>query len=416
MSEPAPRTAALCVAVLALVLRFGYLAAAGFPVERQGDALEYHAYAVSLVEDHAFRGLEGRRATRTPGYPFFLAALYAVYGQSARPVAAAQCVLGALTCLLLFFIARRLLDPPWPLVCGVAGAVYFGMIEPSVLGTAECLYSFCLAGSAAALLHGGWAPLARAGAGGVAFGLTALVRPEALPAVGLVLLFSPKVFPGFGRREAAVALTGLLLVVGLWTARNYAVFGRIVPVGTRGAANLYLGLQFPVERLGLLPREAYDPPKELGELETDQAFMERFKEDWRATGRGMKIKAYSFNILSVLYPFLPGYDITYALLVPFWLIGLWECRRRREWMLFGAVVLFSLIVYTFLGGPASRYRQGIAPYLVLLAVLGMRTAHESLPRDWSLRLAGGWAGLNLGVWMLSPLLRRAVLWLKAVFW
>ncbi len=58
-------------------------------------------------------------------------------------------------------------------------------------------------------------------------------------------------------------------------------------------------------------------------------------------------------------------------------------------------VLCSLGVFTFFGGPASRYRQGIAPFLILLAAAGARWAAEKAGISKFRRIGAAWLALNL---------------------
>ncbi|MFC1678668.1 hypothetical protein ACFL2T_00410 [Elusimicrobiota bacterium] len=411
-----PGPASLLIGTLALVIRLAYWGAAGTPAELKGDALEYHTYAVSMLDDHEFSGHGGDRAGRTPGYPVFLAMIYALSGRSGAAVVAVQCLLGALTCLLLFYVAGRLLDPPWPLVCGLAGTVYFGLVGPTSLLLSECLYGFLLMLSAAALFHQGSTTGRRAFLGGSLLGCTYLVRPEILPAAGLFLILSDRLISGFRRKDMLLGLAGFCLLAGLWAGRNAAVLGRLVPASSRGGSNVYQGLYLPLRDTGMTKEPFYRPPPGLSETEKDARYVAEFKRLWSDVGWGVKIKAYAYNTLSMLYPFLPGYDATFVILLPFWAFGIWACRRRREWWLFGGIVLFSLATYTVFGGPVSRYRQGFSPYLILLGALGMSALLERVHARAFARGAASWAGLNLLIWAFSSQIRQMVLWLRSAIW
>src|SRR5262249_44150723 len=72
------------------------------------DSPEYRALAESLLRYGVF-GFEGApKMNRTPGYPGFLAAIFATLGRSDHPVMGVQLALDALTCVLIVDIALRL--------------------------------------------------------------------------------------------------------------------------------------------------------------------------------------------------------------------------------------------------------------------------------------------------------------------
>jgi hypothetical protein len=407
--------AALAVVALALALRVGYVLSQGAPAPLAGDAAEYRAYASSVASTGRFEGPNGARGTRMPGYPLFLAALETAAGPSTRTVQWAQCLLGALTCLFVFLWAGSLLRPPWALACGLAAACSYDLIAPASWTLTECLYSFLLAASFCFLSLRGFTVRRRALLGGLFFGLTSLVRPEVLPFAALTLAASPLLLKGFARRHAALGL-GIFIALGsLWVGRNALVFRRFIPVSTVGGFNLYCGLRLPLDRLGDSGPMA--APTSAGELERDADFRRAYVELRRSVPIARQAKAYLFNLLSVYYPFLPQYDWTYVLLVPFWIFGLWRARARRDlWPVAGLVVGLS-VVFAFLAGPVSRYRFGFSPCLILLAGVGAQDLHERT-RDskkfyWA---AAGWTAANLFVWLAAGELRQVLLWCKALFW
>jgi hypothetical protein len=408
--------AALAVFLAALAVRAGFVALQGPPAPIAGDAAEYRAYADSLASSGRFEGPHGTRGTRMPGYPLFLAALEKTAGPSTRAVQRTQCVLGALTCLLIFLWARTLLEPPWALACGLAAAGYYDLVAPASWTLTECLYSFLLAASFCALSRAELPARRRALLGGLGLGLTALVRPEVMPFSVLILAAAPFLLRDFPRRAAALALAAFVAVGSLWVARNALVFGRFVPVSTVGGYNLYLGLRLPLDAQGLNLGPRHEAPEGLGELDRDADFRRAYSDLRRATPPLRRAKAYLFNLLTVYYPFLPAYDWTYALLVPFWLFGLWRARLRPElWPAAGLVGGLS-VVFAFLAGPVSRYRFGFSPCLILLAGAG---AAELARRAGARRFAwaaGGWAAANVCVWLFAGDLRVWVLRLKSALW
>jgi len=380
-----------------------------------GDALEYDAFSRSLVESGRYLGPNGEVASRMPGYPLFLAGVRLVSGGSLDATLALQCVLGALTCVFLIDLARRFLPEKWALVCGVIAALYYDLIMPAAAPLSEALFSFFLVLSAWALYRPSWKPMRRALVFGALSGCLYLIRPEPLPYIVCTIFLLPYIWAKFSRREVFSALAVFALVVGLWVGRNYAQFGRIIPASTVGKSVGYLSMYLPAAKMGLAG-ERHAPPATMTELERDADYAAAWRRLAATLTWPQIAKGYVYNLLSILYPFLPEYDWTYVFIVPFWLFGCVIAARRRElWPVAGAV-LFSLSVFTFFGGYASRYRQGVSPFIVLLAVVGMKAARDARAGARFSRWTGGWLGANLFIWLFQAQARQLALWLRAVSW
>ena len=410
------RRGAWAVFSAALAVRAAYAWRQGLPLPLVADAAEYSYYARSLVETGRYLGPQGELAARMPGYPLFLAAIRVVFGDSVTAVIAAQCLLGAATCLLLYKLAQRLLPRPWPLVCGLLGAAYYGLVEPVALVLSENLYSFFLVLSAWALYHPRWRPGARAAAFGVFAGFLYLVRPEPLPYILATIALLPFLWPAFGRKEVAAALAGLALVTGLWVGRNAAHFHRLIPASTAGKSVVYISLFLPANRHGLAPEGRWFAPAGMGELESEVQFEKRFRELAGRMTWAQLASAYLFNFVSILYPFLPGYDVTYMLVLPFAVFGLAVAARRKDLWPAALSVIFSLTIFTFCGGWASRYRQGVAPFIILLGAVGMKAFEDKAGRARFQAGAAAWLCANLLVWGGQTQVRQLALWIRHLAW
>lgn len=409
---PRARAAAAVFAV-ALIFRLGHLARTGAPAELRADAGDYHAYALSLAERGRFEGPDGSRGGRMPGYPAFLAGVYSL-GGGPRAAVLVQCLLGSAGAALVALAAWALLPPAWALGAGFSAAAYFGLIDPCVLLLSECLYSFLLA-AALYFLYKDGPPPRRAASFGAGLGLTYLVRPELLPYALLASAALPLCFKGFGRRESALAAAAFSLFVVGWTARNYAVLGAPLPATSTSGSVRYMTMYLSKMSRGEDPGPKHEPAPGLPELERERSYARAADALEGAVPLSGRLKVYAYNVLSIYYPFLPGYDVTYMLLAPFWLYGLFAALSRPELWPLAAPIPFSIAVFSFLGGPASRYRQGIAPCLVLLAVWGLHRLRERAPRPW-LPAVAAWTGLNLAVWLFAPQVRAGALAVKALLW
>jgi 4-amino-4-deoxy-L-arabinose transferase-like glycosyltransferase len=217
----------LYIFLAALSLRLAFVLTVPLETLAVGDQADYAAMAENLVAGGGFAIHPGiPTPDRAPGYPVFVAAVYAVSGNSPRAALIAQSVLSALTCLLLFWILRETLEDENVARLG-AGLLAFYPVLIVYCGRllSETLFTFLVAASMLLLarhLRRG-KPL-EALLAGLVMGAATLVRPGALLmpwlVLGLMLLYG---------RSRAVAWLGYAAVFFLtlvpWTMRNQELFG-----------------------------------------------------------------------------------------------------------------------------------------------------------------------------------------------
>lgn len=184
---------------------------------------------------------------RPPGYPYFLALVYRLFGPGPYVPRLFNMLLDLCGTLCLFFLARRIFGPGPALISALLAWTYWGLLyfegmlfEPSLL---FCLMAAGLLACSRWTERIGWANSLAAGG---LFGLGGLVRPNLLVCVpvclgwGLWLAWRQRA----GWKPAArlvAALVGALLVVlapALW--RNYRVSGAWPVLTTNGGINLYI--------------------------------------------------------------------------------------------------------------------------------------------------------------------------------
>ena len=230
----------LIVAALALGLRAAYVI--GFPLRTAaGDAYQYDAIGWNIASGAGFSIHPGvPTPERAPGFPFFLSIVYSLFGHSLLIATLAQAALGALICLLLYDITRRLFDER----TAMAAALFVCFFPVSVAYTglllSETLFTFFFVLSMWLFVRSeGGEKKVQLVFSGAALGLTTLIRPTTIlfPAgIFIALLLS-----GTGRpfRKTALAVLAFVLVILPWTARNYVRFGVFMPVATGGSTCLY---------------------------------------------------------------------------------------------------------------------------------------------------------------------------------
>lgn len=227
--------------------RLGAAHAFGFP-DSEGYWTLGRAIAAGEPYEH---GGADFRVFRAPGYPVFLASLFAVLGDE-MPVMWARVAgawLGTLTVGALIWLGRDLFDGRTGLLAGLMAAVDPGAIGMSVFVLGEALFCPLMVGQLACWVRAGREVPGRkhvwwALAAGVVGALATLARPSwllFLPFVlGLLVLASRRRW-----RHLAVGswmVLGFCIAMGPWWVRNYVVVGRFVPTTLQVGASLYDGL------------------------------------------------------------------------------------------------------------------------------------------------------------------------------
>ncbi len=281
-------------AVLAgLALRTAFILK--FPVSDTGDSPFYIDLAWNWLK-HGVYGLTVNGGVapvdmRVPGYPAFLAAIFAAAGESERAVMFAQAVLELLTCCAIALIAARL-APRFARRRTAIAALWLAALCPftanyTAVVLAETLAIFLTSVAILMLVqtelgansshqevsgaNGGLSPWFLAG---IVAGFGTLVRPETpllLLAAGLVLLarwWKPVNWPRLMRATALMSI-GLVLPLAPWAARNWRTLHEI---------------QFLAPRYGQLPGELAPRGFEAWTHTWLWRFRDVFAVDWKLDG------------------------------------------------------------------------------------------------------------------------------------
>ncbi|MFZ1946341.1 MAG: tetratricopeptide repeat protein [bacterium] len=227
--------------MLAVAVRLIYLAQVkGLPFFDHPimDASYHDTWAREILAGKAARGEPFFRA---PLYPYSLALVYLVSKGSYLVPRLVQFVLGGLTCVLTFSLARR----------------YFGLLAGAVAGLACALYPALVYFDGELLTENLFILLSMTGlalleaarqrqrlyiwfGAGLALGAALITRPN-------LAIFLPVAVAGaalFARRRLAAALVvaaGLAIPLAPVAVHNYVASGEFVPLVWQGGINFYLG-------------------------------------------------------------------------------------------------------------------------------------------------------------------------------
>lgn len=205
------------------------------------DFAEYDQLARRWLEHGAYDS-----ARRPPGYPGFLAAVYACFGETWRAAYVAQAVVGAATSALIVWLASRMVAARTALIAGALHAVwpttlaYVAVLASENLATPIVVIVLLVLTTARARTA---VRCAFTGGGGIAFGLAVLVRPALvflLPAALVLSIWEPwaarrRVLPG------VVFVIGAVAALLPWQLHNARRGLGITTISTTGGINLWMG-------------------------------------------------------------------------------------------------------------------------------------------------------------------------------
>ncbi len=356
--------------------------------------LEYDQLARNLLAGHGYRlsPMAPPTAVRPPGTPFILAAIYAVCGEHYATVRIIFSLLGALTCLVLFFVARRFVPDHWALAAAAVLA-----LDPAHAYYSMHLFSetpWTLMITFAILLYFRAEESGRRLSfitQGIVLGLAALTRPIALvyPFFQAALVIFNPTSRSPRRWMALIPILLMLATVLPWSLRNAARLGRFALISTQGGTTLY-GANNEVTaadpRLAgrwiipdMTPR--VDEIKSAGgEVERDRA-ASRLGWEFARTHPGAMARLTWWKLIRLAQPW-PGTPnamfnwavaLSYGLMIPFLLVGLARLLKQPLAQTNIPIVsaLGMIAFNTVLMYGDHRFRISIEPVLVLLTVLGL---------------------------------------------
>ena len=185
---------------------------------------------------------------RPPGYPYWLASIYRLFGTARVWPCVIQMALGIMNCFLAYVLGRKWFGPAVGLMLSFFMGIYWVFVFfeaellPPVILVSLALVTIYSLGQLAEGPRLGWTVLS-----GLFSGLFALFRPNIL----LFVLVVPAWLAWAARREAWPRYRWILLAALYWgtctlaiapaTVRNYRVTGELVLVSANSGVSLYVG-------------------------------------------------------------------------------------------------------------------------------------------------------------------------------
>ncbi len=213
------------------------------------DALYHHQWALGLATgqwDEKIAPLQSQPYFRAPFYVFFLASLYRALGPDFLTVRVVQALMGSLSCLLIYWLGRRLFGRFEGAAAGFMAATYWVFIYfdgelllPVMEVFLDVLAILLLLEADRRKKWGWWL------AAGLVLGVSAITRPNILIFIPLVMAWA--VFSPARRnlRESAriiiSMLIGIALIILPVTVRNAVVGNDLVLIASQGGVNFFIG-------------------------------------------------------------------------------------------------------------------------------------------------------------------------------
>ena len=368
MSRPDPvKTYLGIILLLAFFIRFSFLLEFrptvffNASLMKGMDQRTFDTWANNIVKN-PWTG-DGKVFYMAPGYPYFVAGIYKMFGGSNYfAVAFIQILLDTLLCLLLFFLGKWLFNKRVGLLAAFFAAFYRPFIFYSVPLLSDNLILFL---NIFTIFIVYWAlrkkDYRRWILGGLVLGLSALVKPTVLlflPFLFIGLYFYPKKkFNPFLSYLVVVLLT--IIVISPVTIRNYKLSGRFTPICSNGPVNYKIGNCLDSIGLFMYPKKPLASvfSKIFWKLQVKKIVFFFNSYEWPQNLNIYLLKKVTRTLKFPLFGF--------GFLVPLGILGLFLALNKRSLLLFFFTLCNILWVIAFF--VTSRYRLPAVGCLILFA-------------------------------------------------
>lgn len=205
------------------------------------DIKTYDAFGMNILK----HGVMYNSTSLAPGYTYFLASIYWLFGHNLLYVYFIQSILGAGITLLIYLIADNIFGRRVSTASAVLSLFYWPLTLYSGILLSETLFMFCLLLGVYLFFKGmelektSYMALC-----GFMFALSALTR-----SITLLLIFLIPLEVYFLKREnirwvlkSSIIYMGIFIIaLTPWIVRNYMLYNTIIPVDSLSGINLYIG-------------------------------------------------------------------------------------------------------------------------------------------------------------------------------
>jgi tetratricopeptide (TPR) repeat protein len=409
----------ISVLILAFLVRFIYLiqikSSLPFFYSPIMDEL-YHDTLAQQIASGQWIGAEP--FFRAPLYIYLLALIYKIFGHGYFLSRLFQIVLGSVSCVLIFFVAKKVFNQTVGILSGVMASFYAMLVhyDAQLLTTSlEVFLDLVLLGLL--ILAAEKPKLLNWFFCGIVLGLSAIARPNILVFIPFILIW---LFFSYGSKIGQlknklftkgilfrwiILLTGILLMIAPVTLRNYLAGKDFVLIAWNGGYNFYLGNNANATGWSATSPEmdktwwgGLNDAIRLAEEETGESLKpSQISDFWFEKGfdfihsqplswlklmarktlyfwKGFEISnnqnIYLYKEFSSLFNLLLGKFILYfpfGLVGPLSILGLIVCLKdfRKYLLLYLFILSYSASIIIFF--ICSRYRMPVIPFLIMFS-------------------------------------------------
>jgi 4-amino-4-deoxy-L-arabinose transferase-like glycosyltransferase len=381
---------------VAFVLAFGPTALPS----QLADDVTYDKIAYRLVTEHQYTN-----SWYPPGYPLFLALIYAVFGRSWFMARLVQAALGAATCLLTYRLGSKVFSERVGWVAGILLAVYPGHVFFSWRLMAEPLYILLLIGSLVLALSLVEDPrLLRSILLGAVIGVDQLVKANLFLFPAMLMVWFAFSARASGTRRwlcLTVLITSFAMTMLIQPMVNFLSAGHASALPGNAGATLWQGNNplavgfcdwdddAPIVKAFIDSHGFGGRLKSAGPFEKEQIYrslaMSWIRENpWRF----LALMPKKLNNAFGLFPRAQVFDgrrlpqithlLSYGLIAPFALGGLIAGLRRWRACSLLYIVLLSYLPTVLLFWGTPRYTLLVIPVLLIFASFALIAAYDYL--------------------------------------
>ena len=351
------------------------------------DATSWDAVAWNFLNGNGFTEIDGSpTSNRPPLYPMFLSAIYFLFGRNHFMVKIFQVLLGAVFCVTIFFLAKKIFGNKRIAFLSAVGCslwpaliVYTGIIGSEILFT-FLLILFLLILTKAYITNSTKHYLL----GGIFLGLANLTRSTLVfyPLFLIIMIIFlekrfKKILP-----MLMMFLTSMIFVFP-WTIRNYNVFGRFLLVNTGAGELFWSGTYIPWDGICKHGRDEhfYQLFNHKNPVENEQKMFKEGIQNIRKNPAGFiklsikKFFRFWFKPIGQELTEKKYYTLGKLLYIPQIVLILL--------FLYGAIAFYTpsllpiVTIFIYFGvmhnliTPLTRYRLPIEPLIIVFAIAGL---------------------------------------------
>lgn len=344
-----------------------------------GDTQDYIQIANNFLSGKGLISSPDRIAYRPPLYPLFLSGVYYMFGDGYWPIRIIQSILDALTCIMVYFLGKRVLNEQTGKISSFICTIYPFFIFFAGFELTETLFIFLLVMTLLFLIKTFEQPLHKYFImDGILLGLSTLCRPVivgfipfALIGIGVNLqVTKKKMFLSFG-----YTVLLFIFILSPWIIRNFLHFKKFLPLTTYSGRVLWEGNN-PKATGGPC---AYWPEeiKELSEIEQDrylgnlamkviisnpQRFIKlmgkKFIRFWNVVPNYAGFSSFKYRIISILSD---------GIIIPLSILGIiLSFKIKRKVLLFYLIIAF-FTAFHMISLASIRYRVPIMPFMIIFS-------------------------------------------------